>query len=535
MKLCLRLFTILTVLLSALCGQALAADYADTLRVGIYYGSGAVSSLTLESDCGFYAGISLGRDFIPVSHIEASSVTAEPDLTEASAAYHVLYSTHQTPAEAKVAAEAFKDSGIDVFIGYMNSAYCILSGNYKNRNDALWAAENLAVQGTPVTVSASAVRLVNTSTKATLFLVDDTAKGLGVYSFNYKSSDALLKISGAAKGSYRGGFECRILSDSVMTVVNVVPVESYLYSVVCREMSSSWNVEALKAQAVCARNFSLGRINYHSRYGFDVCRTVCCQAYATEADFSESVHSAVDETRGILLFYQNELVQAVYSSSMGAYTESVENVWGSKFPYLVSVENSYEDTENIYNGKWTKTLTADRATEIMKSKGYDIGDVTEISVIENTPSGGVLKLLVQGTNGSKTFERESCRSIFSEVTYSQRYTVTKGGQSVSPVIYIAGSNGKASSVTLDSVSVLTGSKNIVTVNNECTVSNGKTKKQYQKATAGGDANTYTFTGEGWGHGVGMSQYGAKGMAEAGFDYEEILTHYYTGTHLEQAY
>ena len=266
-----------------------------------------------------------------------------------------------------------------------------------------------------------------------------------------------------------------------MTVVNVVPVESYLYSVVCREMSPSWEVEALKAQAVCARNFALGRINYHKKYGFDVCRTVCCQAYASTADNSESVHEAVDETRGELLFYGDKLVQAVYSSSMGKRTENVENVWGSKFPYLVSVENPYEDTDNIYNGKWTKTLTKERATEIMNNRGYNIGEVTNITVLERTPADSVLKLQVTGTNGSKVFERESCRTIFSEVTYSQRYTVSKGGEITYPLVNIIG--GKvAASVKTDGVFVIGKDGKESKISGSLTAYDGKTTKRYKTTT-----------------------------------------------------
>ena len=535
MRLFIKPLIIVIILVSLLCGQAFAAEYADTLRVGIYYGSGTVSSLTVESDIGIYAGVVSDRDFTPVVLSEAGSAVIESDTIESVQAHHVLYSSHQTPEDAAIAAVTLTNSGVEVFIGYINSEYCVLGGNYKNNNDALWAAENLAVKGTPIEVSAKAMRVIDPASKKILFILDDSTKGLGIYSKDYENTDALLKISGSAKGTYRGGFECRRSAESGMTVTNIVPVESYLYSVVCREMSPSWNVEALKAQAVCARNFALGRINYHKQYGFDVCRTVCCQAYSTDADQSESVHTAVDETRGMLLFYEDKLVQAVYSSSMGARTESVENVWGSKFPYLVSVENPYEDTENIYNGKWTKTLTTDRATEIMNSKGYNIGEVIEIKVVERTPAGGVLKLMVRGTGGEKTFERESCRSIFSEVTYSQRYTVEKGGQTIKPIVYIADGSNKTSALTLGSVSVLSGDKSIKTVNDNCTVTNGKSKKQYTTTHTSGDSNTYTFSGEGWGHGVGMSQYGAKGMADAGFSFEEILTHYYTGTHLELVY
>lgn len=509
------------------------AEYADTLRVGIYYGSTAVKSIELTSDQGFAFGIFKDRRFVEVGTTDASNVSVAPDMTENTPSFHVDYAGYSTAEEAISALNNIKSQGIDAFVAYYKSQFHTMSGNYKNNNDALWAAQNLAVKGTPIQISSTTLRLVDKS-GATLFIVDDATYGVTVYPKNYQNVDQLTTISGSAKGTYRGGFECRELTYGEITVVNTVPVEAYLYSVVCREMSPSWEVEALKAQAVCARNFALGRINYHKQYGFDVCRTVCCQAYATTADQSANVHTAVDETRGQLLFYNDTLVQAVYSSSMGAYTESVENVWGTAFPYLVSVENPYEDTENIYNGKWTKSLTKARATEIMKSRGYDIGDVTSITVTERTPANGVLKLLVQGTNGSKTFERESCRTIFSEATYSQRYTVSLGGQAVYPTVSVYDGKSQKSS-SLGSVSVLDGKSNKTQITNTSTASDGKTKKEYTVTSTSGDANTFVFSGEGWGHGVGMSQYGAKGMAASGFNYEEILTHYYTGTHIEKAY
>ncbi len=515
------------------CSPAFAAEYTDTLRVGIYYGSAAVDSLELKSEDGFSFGIFKDRTFIQSGTTESATVNVIPDMTENVPSYHVDYAAYNNSEDAQIALNDLKSAGIDGFIAYYNSKFHTMSGNYKNNNDALWAAENLAVKGTVTTASATALRLTD-SLGATLFMADDKEFGVTVYPENYIDTDNLISISGSAKGTYRGGFECRELTDGEITVVNTVPVEAYLYSVVCREMSPSWEVEALKAQAVCARNFALGRINYHKQYDFDVCRTVCCQAYATTADQSESVHTAVDETRGELLFYDNELVQAVYSSSMGKRTESVENVWGSNFPYLVSVENPYEDTENIYNGKWTKSLTKSRATEIMTARGYNIGDVTSITVLERTPADSVLKLQVTGTNGSKIFERESCRTIFSEATYSQRYTVALGGQAVYPSVNVY--NGKTQTASsLGDVTVLGSSGNTSKLSNTSYATDGTSKKQYRVTAASGDSNTFVFSGEGWGHGVGMSQYGAKGMAMAGFDYTEILTHYYTGTYIEKAY
>ncbi len=523
-------FVLLVSLTGLSCYAANAAKYEDTLRVGIYYGSGVTNDITFENQDGFSLGISKGRDFYPVYAVSSHTVSASSSFT---LPFSVLYSQYETAEEMLVSLEELKALGMDVFPGYYDSLYCVFGGKYQNNNDALWAAENLSVKGSVVEFSSGVLCALDNSGKV-LVAVDSSDAALAVFCADYETNDSIMKISGANKGTYRGGFECKKLSADGLTVVNIVPVESYLYSVVCREMSSSWPVEALKVQAVCARNFALGRINYHKQYGFDVCRTVCCQAYSTSADQSESVHIAVDETRGQLLFYEDKLVQAVYSSSMGSSTENVKNVWGSSFPYLVSVENPYEDTENIYNGKWTKTLTKSRATEIMKSRGYEIGDVIEIKALQYTDAGRVLKLLVKGTNGEKIFERESCRTIFSEATYSQKYTVAQGGITTHPVVYVADGNGTKTK-TLSSAVVLSGDKKTSSISEKYVVSNGKKSTIYETEKIEGNKDTFVFSGEGWGHGVGMSQYGAKGMAEAGFGYEEILTHYYTGTHLEKAY
>ncbi len=508
-----------------------AAEYHDTLRVGIYYAGSTLPSLDLKSDTGFSLGYTTGRDFCEFDKTDRTEVTVKQN---AEGSHHILLYAFETSEEFSEKLTELREQETKFFPAYYNSQYCLMSGTFKSLNDAQWEAENGSISGTPVSLSTNTFYVVDKNDGSILFVSNHSKHNPVIFSKDIEDNDALLQISGSAKGTYRGGFEFSNQADKGMTVVNIVPVEDYLYSVVSREMSSSWPVEALKVQAVCARNFALGRINYHRQYGFDVCRTVCCQAYSTTADQSESVHTAVDETRGELLFYEDDLVQAVYSSSMGSSTENVRNVWGSSFPYLVSVENPYEDTENIHNGKWTKTLSAKRATEIMASAGYNIGDVISITALEYSDAGRVLKLKVQGTNGEHIFERERCRTIFSEATYSQKYTVSKGGTTSYPVVKIATNSG-INNKTLTTVSVLSAKKTTSAISGDFVTTDGKAKKIYTTQKTDADPDTYVFTGEGWGHGVGMSQYGAKGMAEAGFDYEEILTHYYSGTHLEQAY
>ncbi len=350
---------------------------------------------------------------------------------------------------------------------------------------------------------------------------------------NASGMDQKLKIDGV---EYRGGVDA-LAKNGSLTIVNVVFMDHYLYGVISREMSPSWPIEALKAQAVCARNYAIKNLDKHSNQGFDLCANVDCQAYAGTSFESAGSYEPVDSTTRQVLTYDGEIASLFYSSSMGPTTEDVSNVWGNSIPYLTSVDNSYEDTENIPNGIWSGSITCDEASAIMRNKGYDIGEVTNIEVTEYTESGRVLHMKVTGTKGTKTFDRESCRLIFNTVTKSQYFTVVGDGASGKQIPKIRVTDGTdIANHSIDKIIMLTSAGRSVLEGNVLYVTNGVSQETYEVTQAVGGANTsFYFSGTGWGHGVGMSQYGAKGMAEAGYDYITILRHYFVGTNLENAY
>lgn len=335
---------------------------------------------------------------------------------------------------------------------------------------------------------------------------------------------------------YRGGIHC-IENENKLTVVNVVFMDHYLYGVISREMSPSWHIEALKAQAVCARNYAAFNLDKHSSQGFDLCSNVHCQAYAGINFESDGSYAPVNETTRQVLTYDGELAQLYYCSSMGPTTEDVENVWGNIVPYLISVDNNYEDTENIPNGKWSGFLSCEEATVLMKNKGYDVGDVTNIEVLEYTDNNRVLRMKVTGTNGEKILERSNCRNVFNTVAKSQMFTVKGDGEGVeipASVEITDGTNTKAQPI--NQLVILSSAGRSELSGNILYTSNGTDQKTYEVVKGGKGANTgFYFEGTGWGHSVGMSQYGAKGMAEKGFKYKSILMHYFPGTNLENAY
>ena len=480
------------------------------VKIGLFYGGSAREEYSVSSSDFLGAGIAEDEGFQLLFLTESKNLSIKRDNS-----YHIEYGNFSSFEEAKESADGIMAQGIDAFVSYTDGGYRVLGGSFENENDALWASENLGVKGTVVAPNTNKLKAYDENTGKIYFISEKIALNC--------PEAGKVKFTAVATKEYRGAMLFVPLEDGI-SAVNVVDREEYLYSVISREMSPSWHIEALKAQAVCARNYLENNRDKHNKYGFDLCDSVCCQAYAGTSAETEGSYPPVDETRGEVLMYEGKIAQTFYSSSMGPTTEDVKYVWGSNFPYLASVENPYEDYENVYNGKWQNTLTKERATEIMKNKGYEIGDVTEIKALEYSPSGRVIKLLVKGTNGEKTFERESCRIIFSEVTLSQLYTISGGGEETYPVVFVQGGEEKKFSEAKGKTILSSNGK--TTLSGSFKVKGNSGLKKYE-TVKGTDA--YVFSGMGWGHGIGMSQYGAKGMAEAGFDYEEILTHYFKGT------
>lgn len=486
----------------------------ESLKVGLYWGSTAKEQYSVACESGLSAGYYEDKSFVSVSSPSALPLTATFD-----SSFHILCRENLELSEAVSVADDLRQKGISAFVRYSNEKFSVAADSFSNENDCTWAAENLVENGSVLPTSSNFSVLKDND--GNIIFMSDT--NVGAVSQNGK-----LKLKAAAEKEYRGGMMF-FSENSSLTAVNVVDTEEYLYSVISKEMSPSWNKEALKAQAVCARCYAYNNRSKHKKNGFELCDSVCCQAYAGTSSETEQSYAPVDETKGQYLVYNEKVCETFYCSSTGPTTENVKYVWGSEYPYLVSVENPYEDYENVYNGKWNNTLTKQRATEIINSKNYNIGEVTEIKALEYSPSGRVIKLLVKGTLGEKTFERDACRSVFSEVTPSLYFTISGGGDKEYPLISLKSKN-ETQKTSAKNIKVISDSGVYSLKDGFCTVSDSQ-KKTYSSSQNSSDS--YTFSGYGWGHGVGMSQYGAKGMAEAGFDYKAILTHYFPGSTVEK--
>ncbi len=317
-------------------------------------------------------------------------------------------------------------------------------------------------------------------------------------------------------------------SGSQLTAMNYVSLEDYVKGVLPYEMTPSWSLEALKAQAVCARSYALGSINKHqSRYGFDVCNGTDCQVYQGSSRATSNSNNAVDATRGEYLTHKGELATGFFFSSDGGATEDAANVWGTEVGYLKGVPDPYEDLDSATNGRWTKTLTATEVADKLRAAGHSIGTVASVAITKRTAMDNVNEVTVTDTAGKKVvLKREACRSVFS--VNSLRYSINgvSGGSSSSSVQEPAAADNlpSADTVYITGDSAL-GPTPLFEVGAIAALPSSV--RSFVGASYFAATSTFTFAGTGWGHSVGMSQYGAKGMAERGFSYDAILNYYYT--------
>ncbi|NEQ99528.1 MAG: SpoIID/LytB domain-containing protein [Cyanothece sp. SIO2G6] len=266
---------------------------------------------------------------------------------------------------------------------------------------------------------------------------------------------------------YRG--RTRVLAQpGGLTAVNYVDLEHYLYSVLGGEVPTNWPMETLKAQAVAARSYVLYRRDKSQGNVFDVGDTVSWQVYRGIEEEAPSTLAAVEATTGQVLTYGGRMVEAVFHSSSGGHTENVEDVWSSPIPYLRGVVD-FDQAAPVY--QWSKQISADELERTVSG----IGNIRALTPIETTPRGRVVKMQVTGDEGTKVVDGSSLRSSL-------------------------GLRSTLFSITPQSPTQTTPS-------------------------------TFSIYGRGFGHGVGMSQWGAYGMASQGYNYQQILGHYYQGTGL----
>lgn len=369
---------------------------------------------------------------------------------------------------------------------------------------------------------------------------------------NYKSQTPIwiLDASGGelslGNRRYRGMVELSVKGTDIV-IVNVLSLREYLYSMVPSEMPSGWHLEALKAQACAGRTYAVTQMNNHKDSGYNLCDTIHCQVYLGAGNEAQSTTSAVNATANQVIYYNNSPISAVFYSSSGGVTASSENVWQNPLPYLRSVEDPFDTTGK----RWTRQFSWNEVTTLLRENGANIGTAVGAYISKTSDGGRVMELTIVATGGNKVLEKEAIRTFFSKSTggsLESRYfmfsdgsgSVSAGNGSGNAPVYVLGKD-RPIQTNASGLFTLNQNKSTPVSDNGSTVYlvgssekralmlSGKTSISGGLTQATGDA--FVIVGAGWGHGVGLSQHGANGMAQAGFTYDQILKHYYQGVEI----
>jgi stage II sporulation protein D len=307
---------------------------------------------------------------------------------------------------------------------------------------------------------------------------------------------------------YRGQMEFLPRPDG-LTVVNRLNIEEYLYSVVPAEMPCTWPPAALEAQAVAARTYTITNLGRYESRGFDLLSSVLSAYYPGVKSEDPATRAAVDATRGQILTCNGKPITAVYSANSAGFTESSQVIWNFDHSYLRAVPDKELPPEiTVYMtpvvlARWLKERPLTHSSNpayssraayrwqlwvprreleerLARAGAKEIGEILSVTTAGRGPSGRVKEVRIQGTKGEHRIIGDVIRSRLGGLRSNLFVVEPKLGPDGLPEYFI-------------------------------------------------------FTGGGWGHGVGMCQSGAAGMAAAGYSCEEILDHYYPGAVLTERY
>ncbi|AHD06929.1 SpoIID/LytB domain-containing protein [Paenibacillus larvae subsp. larvae DSM 25430] len=303
---------------------------------------------------------------------------------------------------------------------------------------------------------------------------------------------------------------------SIVTPVNKLPMEDYLKGVLPKEVSSAYPLESLKAQAVSART-------YASRFtsaGKTMDDTTSYQVYGGYSSWQDKTSQAVDQTAGVVLMYGGTYAQTYFSASNGGMTESAENAWGgSSIPYLTAKRDPYDDSYN-----WSVTLNK---TQI-STAGLDLKNPnswwSQVVEANKNEADNMKTFMLNNGYGGKDLKITGISSLTVDAAKNSSGRSIKGSITVQ---YMAKNELNPDG----SIKIQTATFHDLKLSQLRAMIGNAIWKSLLVTNVTNGSNSYTVSGKGYGHGVGMSQYGMKARGEAGQSYKEILQFYYPGTTL----
>jgi len=436
---------------------------------------------------------------------------------------------------------------------------------------------------------ASGTTALHLSSASQITAVDKNGSRTSSSAFNLKASGSVKIIAGNRSMSqpvkffsksplvynnrkYRGYFMV-LNSKGRLTLVNVVELEDYIRGVLKMEVNPDWPVESLKAQAVISRTYALKNRGKHGSEGFDLCDKSHCQVYRGINAEDPVLDKAITSTKGMIIKYGNSIASTFFHSDSGGATADVSKVWSSRIPYLRGKKEPY-NYESPYSN-WRVSLSPAKIDRAMKKLGYNIGNVTGLNVHETDPFGRANKILVSGSRGQTIVKAHTFRmavgadhikSTFFRIGTSmpekrdigqKTETISRTSLPAPMLSFVDTSSPKLSPKEEKLVTTLTQQGYFTSREMIDMLLDPSARKRYllkaldrpqpeksssvennysRSGSSTTDSNgNFILTGSGWGHGVGLSQWGARNLALKGWNSKKILAHYFPGTRLEKIY
>ena len=329
------------------------------------------------------------------------------------------------------------------------------------------------------------------------------------------------------------------ISDNHILVVNVLGIEKYLSSVVGSEMPAKWPLEALKAQAIASRTYALKQ---KGNPLYDIDSTNMNQVYIGLEAGTHKTKRAVNSTRSLVLTYKNKLINALFHSSSAGMTENSQDVWKNKYPYLSSVKDFDKNNPKL---RWNKKFTKSQLQNLFPS----IGGINKIEILDVTSTGRVKNVRIHGEFGTdqisgvdirKRMNLKSTLVWFKFIEDNENKSSHESPKLFStissenePFTYIVRVGdtliliADKYDVTIEAIVALNNIKNssLINIGQRLLVPrNTPHSSSWDKILV--------VSGYGSGHGVGMSQWGAKYMANKGEKADAILKHFYRGVEIK---
>lgn len=511
----------------------------EYIKVAIRSGSNAVSTVFLSTDHEFVFGYRYNKDFVRLYDFDNMNKlyvrkdsyyihtngyfyeynfvnSKDENNRDITGPIHIqIGGSFKSKSEAKKLMDHISALGLKPYLA-LEESWRIWIGAYTTYDNAEKEFDELrAIISEDLTViSKDSSRVQITDEEGKIILIYNPS--YGDYYFEPREND-FITIDNKL---FRGSIMLKNALNGNLTIINRLSIDQYLYGVLPKEMTHTYPIEALKAQAIAARTYAIANINKHKNEGFHLCASTHCQAYGGYTYEETNTNLAVDATSRKILIYNGLPISTFYHHHSGGHTESSENIWGERVDYLRGVEDNFGE-----NYLWNASFTANDLSQLLISNGYNIGQIKDVYIDAYSEYGSVLKLVIQGTEGIAVLEKNNIRKVLGYNTIKSLKFSLGNDNSIS----IINANTRKSVPELTGLHVIDNESQISKItNNNSYIFNGKKIGVYQPITKN---NAYEFIGTGYGHSIGMSQSGAKAMAAQGYSYEEILYHYYTNVTL----